>query len=537
LTALLKPEDAQVFLTGITQKISTSSSNSSSSPPSSSSSSSPSDPTSQIGGTQLETIQSIPVGNIEENSGSSVVPPPTLTSPQEVPLPDNEDDNNDGEEEEEETKEPPKVFKRNTLTFLKPQVSQEHKSLQSFTEFQTSLAGGTLTDKLAKQNTVMVAKFLKFQRIDESDQVIVNDIDCKLNGGLCDATKIQSFIEALMNNGAAPLTAKKYAVAFKSAIHWRQNVILLQPQISERQDVLSAYSHVLSVLDKIMKSCAKKNKDRKVPSISELKQDGRWCSIEEFQTAVKSYAEPEFLKIIERIKQNPSHELSQKEKSDGIAYVIAFFYGFNRPARPGFLSEITIKEWKVIQEKGTHTTQKFKTHATYGALTVSFSPDTIRLWKLYQDFLRPNLLGDQKSRFFLLNSSGKQLSAVSAKLERFSEMALKKCLCPTILRAMAATEANDNLGKDCAELIHRGDVHSNAVVKSTYDKRNSERIDRRKQVVLANVPQSQTQPVNVINQLHFLTSRLKSVPFWKATISTIHIFVIVFFIVFFFFLF
>jgi hypothetical protein len=173
LTSLLKPEDAKHFLTNITQVISNSPS----------SSSAP-----QIG------------GNLSDASAlsSNLESPASLSEPislaEHFALSDNQCPEDDNTEDAEETQEPPKVLKRNTLTFLKPQVSPDNHTLQSFTQFQTSLAGGSLTNKLALQNTVMLAKFLKFQRNGNSDDAILKDMDSKTYG-LCDSTKIDSFFK------------------------------------------------------------------------------------------------------------------------------------------------------------------------------------------------------------------------------------------------------------------------------------------------------------------------------------------------------
>jgi len=363
---------------------------------------------------------------------------------------------------------PAPPYRRSYIQFLKWSPSK----IEPFINFLKSDFGGSLEHSYARELGVMYGKLVCFEYEDTKQ---VDELsDAQRDADLCNEGRILRLLDHLDKSNARSSTRQKWLHCLLKATAWRAHLIRKEKeQTLEMQERLKKLESVEPHWSKYKSALYKrKTKEQRLSakSVDERKEDGNWCSTEEWKAAVEA-GFPPFQTIVDKAKLLTPGSLPVHDYVAAINFCLALYFCENRPQRPGFLSALTMEEWAQIEEKKSYSTRAFKTSALYGEQHFTFGDSTLKTWKLYAEFIRPHA---PRNNLFFVTSNGRPIK-VSRCLSDFSYATMSRHITATTLRAVVATEAEDKLGPEEAQKVHRADTHSIQTVKRHYDKRAAER--------------------------------------------------------------
>jgi len=372
------------------------------------------------------------------------------------------------------TPKPPKAprpvpsHRRNFIQLLKWHPAR----VEPFMNFLMSDFGGGLEENYARELSIIYGKLVCFEY--EDLQQVDALTDAQRDNDLCNEGRILRVLGRLEESKARGSTRQKWLNCLLKASAWRAHILRKErdqtPEIQERIRKLDAVEPHWSKYKSSLNKRRVKEQRLSAKSVEELKEDGNWCSTEEWKTTVEN-SFPLFQAVVDKAKDTAPGTLPINDYAKGLNFCIALYFCENRPQRPGFLSALTVEDWVQIEEKKSYSTRVFKTAALYGEQHFTFGEKTLKAWKLYADCIRAHAPGGS---LFFVTSNGYPIK-VSRCLTDFSYATMGRHITATTLRAIVATEAEDKLGHEDAQKVHRADTHSMQTVKRHYDKRAAAR--------------------------------------------------------------
>ena len=359
---------------------------------------------------------------------------------------------------------------RSSIPFLRWHAAQ----IEPFVQFITSDFGGSLDKRYARELGVIYGKIacFEYQDVKQVDEMT----DAQRDEDLCNEGRIIRLLQRLEEAKARGSTRQKWLQCIFKAVAWRAHLLRKEKvqteEMKERIRKLEAVEPHWSKFKTSLYGRKQKEQRAAAKSVEERKEDGNWCSTEEWKAAVEQSALL-FQTIVEKAKNVTPGHLPVNDYVTALNFCLALYFCENRPQRPGFLAALTLSEWNQIEEKKSYATRNFKTSALYGEQQFTFGAQTLKVWKLYADHIRPHAAGG--GQLFFVTSGGNPIK-VARCLTEFSYVTMGRHITPTTLRAIVATEAEDKLGPEEAQKVHRADTHSIQTVQRHYDKRAAARV-------------------------------------------------------------
>lgn len=363
---------------------------------------------------------------------------------------------------------PAPSHRRSYIQFLKWSPSKT----EPFMNFLKSDFGGSLDHSYARELSVIYGKLVCFEY--EDTKRVDELTDEQRDADMCNEGRILRILDHLDKSNARGSTRQKWLHCLLKAAAWRAHLLRKEkvqtPEIQERIKKLESVEPHWNKYKTALHKRKTKEQRLSAKSVDERKEDGNWCSTEEWKAAVETSFST-FQTVLDWAKLLTRGTLPVNDYTTAVNFCLALYFCENRPQRPGFLSALTMAEWAQIEEKKSYSTRAFKTVALYGEQHFTFGDKTLKTWRLYADFIRPHAPGN---RLFFVTSNGHPIR-VSRCLSDFSYATMGRHITATTLRAVVATEAEDKLGPEEAQKVHRADTHSIQTVKRHYDKRAAER--------------------------------------------------------------
>ncbi len=309
-------------------------------------------------------------------------------------------------------------------------------------------------------NTILlcVSRILKFENKDVADVDIAADIDSHLSN----TDRLTAFFTLLdANRNISGNTKKTHLKSLLDLIQYRQ--LQLGAGNPVYPGLLDAHNRLQKAMPAFSNDQAARARER-MKTEAELKAERRWVEPRNFFEVLPT-AVDDFKLLVSAVEGHS--ELDKQQQLHALSVILGAYHAYHRPVRAGVLSQIAIKDWSVIKERGYYLTSRFKTAKAFKFQAVQFCPAVVELIDIWLRCMR-RPTSDEDLLFCLPHL---RQPPVNRAIQFFCEFYLRQeGITLTLLRGIATTIVNARATLDEARVYATSDTHSFLTAEKHYDK-------------------------------------------------------------------
>ena len=356
---------------------------------------------------------------------------------------------------------PQKKFKASTHSM--PAFSITTGIGQEFLQWLMTPCGGGRSNSESQQQARRGMKFLSFSHGDAStDDIVTTDaIDCCLGTPSVIINFMQTITEDWDLSDSGSLN---YLKAVGDLLDYRKSQ-------GVTDNVLRTFAVSEVYIRRGIGNLSRKkrvNYNRNL-DLEQLIARDSWASLEEMESVIPFHT-PKFQEVVRSIRAEDCIPLS--DIVFATRYIITFLFLRVKCTRPMSYKYLTLSHLDLAKTNGGYVDQStFKTSTTYGFDTLILSKDVLSILDTYVHVVRPKT--NPTCDYILVNSNGKQHSALGTEMAIMTFSAIGKTVHPTRYRMIVETESADKLNPEEREMLSKDQRHSSLVAKRVYQKRLS----------------------------------------------------------------
>ena len=194
-----------------------------------------------------------------------------------------------------------------------------------------------------------------------------------------------------------------------------------------------------------------------------------WATIKDMENVIPYHA-PKFQDLVKSIKQNSSATVN--EIAFATRFIVTFLFLRVKCTRPMSYKFLTLGQLDHAKKNGGYIDQTtFKTASTYTFDTIILSTDVMAILDTYVQVVRP--LAHPSCDYVIVNSNGKQYSALGTAMSILVFQAIGKGVNPTRYRQIVESESAEKLNLEERAVISKDQRHSSQVAEKIYQKKLS----------------------------------------------------------------
>ena len=337
---------------------------------------------------------------------------------------------------------------------------------QQFLQWLMTPCGGGRTESEGQQQARRGMKFLSYSMGDAStDDIVTTDaIDCCLGSPSVIINFMQTITEDWNLSDSGSLN---YLKAVGNLLDYRKSQ-------GVTDNVLRTFTVSEVYIRRGIGNLTRKKKinyNRNL-DLEQLIARNSWASMEEMESVIPFHT-PKFQKVVKSIRSEEC--IPVNDIVFATRYIITFLFLRVKCTRPMSYKYLTLTQLDQAKTNGGYVDQStFKTSTTYAFDTLILSEDVLSILDTYVHVIRPKT--NPTCEYVLLNSNGKQHSALGTEMAIMTFSAIGKTVHPTRYRMIVETESAAKLNPEEREMLSKDQRHSSLVAKRVYQKRLSRHV-------------------------------------------------------------
>ena len=195
-----------------------------------------------------------------------------------------------------------------------------------------------------------------------------------------------------------------------------------------------------------------------------------WATLSDLESVVPHHT-PKFEQIVRKARENPK-AVTINEVAFSTRFIVTFLFLRVKCTRPMTYKFLTLDMVDRARREGGYVdTSLFKTESTYTFDTLILSEDTLAVLTAYIQDIRP--LAHPTCEYVLVNTAGKQFTALGTAMSLLVYQAIGKMIHPTRYRQIVESESSERLTLEEQEQLSKDQKHSSCVAKRIYKKKLS----------------------------------------------------------------